>query len=72
MTSLKQVRAAIADFYDSASDAVMTIRRGIDSLSIALERLDDEIYAVEVSEKRAAKKCATKKDRKSTRLNSSH
>lgn len=61
MTSLKQIQAAITDFYDSSSDAVMTIRRGIDSLAIAIERLEDEVYAVEVSEKRAAKKCATKK-----------
>lgn len=61
MTSLKQAQAAITDFYDSSSDAVMTIRRGIDSLAIAIERLEDEVYAVEVSEKRAAKKCATKK-----------
>ena len=67
MTSLKQVQAAITDFYDSSSDAVMTIRRGIDSLSIALERLDDEIYAAEVSEKRAAKKCATKKSTRKTK-----
>ena len=61
MTSLRQVQAAITDFYDSSSDAVMTIRRGIDGLAIAIERLEDEVYAVEVSEKRAAKKCATKK-----------
>ena len=67
MTSLKQVRAAIADFYDSASHSIMTIRRGIDSLSIALERLEDEVYAVEVSEKRAAKKCATKKSTRKTK-----
>ena len=67
MTSLKQVRAAIADFYDSASDSIMTIRRGIDNFAITLERLDDEIYAVEVSEKRAAKKCATKKSTRKTK-----
>lgn len=61
MTSLKQVQAAITDFYDSSLDAVSTIRREADSLAIAIERLEDEVYAVEVSEKRAAKKCATKK-----------
>lgn len=61
MTSLKQVHAAITDFYESACDAVSTIGRGIDNFTIALERLDDEICAAEASEKRAAKKCATKK-----------
>ena len=67
MPSLKQVRAAIADFYDSASDSIMTIKRGIDNFAITLERLDDEIYAAEVSEKRAAKKCATKKSTRKTK-----
>ena len=67
MTSLKQVQAAITDFYDSSLDAVSTIRRGIDSLSIALEQLDDEICAADVSEKRAAKKCATKKSTRKTK-----
>lgn len=67
MTSLKQIQAAITDFYDSSSDAVSTIRRGIDSLAIAIERLEDEVYAVEVSEKRAAKKCATKKSTRKTK-----
>lgn len=67
MTSLKQIQAAITDFYDSSSDAVLTIRRGIDSLAIAIERLEDEVYAVEVSEKRAAKKCATKKSTRKTK-----
>ena len=67
MTSLKQVQAAITDFYDSSLDAVSSIRRGADGLAIALGRLDDEIYAAEVSEKRAAKKCAAKKSATKTK-----
>lgn len=61
MTNVKRIQDAVTEFYSSSSDAVMTIRSGIDSLAIAIERLEDEVYAVEVSEKRAAKKCATKK-----------
>jgi len=67
MTSLKQVQAAITDFYDSSLDAVSAIRRGADSLAIAIERLEDEIYAAEVSEKRAAKKRAAKKSATKTK-----
>lgn len=61
MTNVKRIQDAVTEFYSSSSDAVMTIRSGIDSLAIAIEQLEDEVYAVEVSEKRAAKKCATKK-----------
>jgi len=67
MTSLKQVQAAINDFYDSSSEALGAIRKGIDSFAISLERLDDELHAVEVSDKRTAKKCATKKTTRKTK-----
>lgn len=61
MTNIKRIQDAVSEFYSSSSEAVRTIRGGIDSLAIAVERLEDEVYAVEVSEKRAAKKCAAKK-----------
>lgn len=61
MADIKRIQDAVSEFYSSSSEAVRTIRCGIDSLAIAIERLEDEVYAVEVSEKRAAKKCATKK-----------
>ena len=61
MTNIKRIQDAVSEFYSSSGEAVRTIRGGIDSLAIALERLDDEICVADVSEKRAAKKCATKK-----------
>lgn len=67
MTNIKRIQDAVTEFYSSSSDAVMTIRSGIDSLAIAIERLEDEVSLFEAEKPRAAKKCAAKKSATKTK-----
>ena len=61
MKNIKRIQDAVTEFYSSSTDAVVTIRSGIDSLAIAIERLEEEVSLFDAENPRAAKKCATKK-----------
>lgn len=67
MANIKRIQDAVSEFYSSSSEAVRTIRGGIDSLAIAIERLEDEVSVFETEKPRAAKKCATKKSTRKTK-----
>lgn len=68
MADIKRIQDAVSEFYSSSSEAIGTIRSGIDSFAIAIERLEDEVSVIEFYEKpRAAKKCAAKKSATKTK-----
>lgn len=67
MADIKRIQDAVSEFYSSSSEAVRTIRCGIDSLAIAIERLEDEVSAFETEKTRAAKKRAAKKSATKTK-----
>ena len=67
MTNIKRIQDAVSEFYSSSGEAVRTIRGGIDSLAIAIERLEDEVSAFETEKPRATKKRAAKKSATKTK-----